>query len=279
MAGGLYFYGKIDDVFAFPIGANDTSGSGDDGASPTAYIRKVGDAAGVAPIHEPTPILLTHANYPAGAYALEITASIANGYANGEKYLVYSSLTVDAQNPTGALGGFELSVDGGIALRGSDDDNLKDLSDQIDAIPTDAMRGTDGANTTTPPTTASVADAVLEELVSDHIGTAGSLADLVDRVLDNTRILSFRKNTALNNWMFTIRDTSGAPLTGRTVTPTRILDSGSEQSMANAVSEVGSTAVYRIDISAADTNGDTGAFIFTPNAGLARTITFRTTDQ
>lgn len=136
MASGLWHYGKLDDVIPFPIGANDTSGSGDDGASPTAFVRKVGDGAGVAPVQEPTPILLSHVNYPAGCYALEITASTGNGYANEEKYLVYTSLAVDAQNPTGALGGFELSADGGVALRGADGDNLKDLSDQIDAIPT-----------------------------------------------------------------------------------------------------------------------------------------------
>lgn len=149
MAGGLWFYGKIDDVMPFPIGSNDTSGSGDDGASPTGFVRKVGDGAGVAPVHEPTPILLTHVNFPAGCYALEITASAGNGYANGEKYLVYTSLAVDAQNPTGALGGFELSADGGVALRGTDGDNLKDLSDQIDntAAPGDLMGLADDAIT------------------------------------------------------------------------------------------------------------------------------------
>lgn len=131
MASGLWHYGKLDDVIPFSIGANDTSGSGDDGGSPTAFVRKVGDGAGVAPVHEPTPILLSHVNFPAGCYALEITASAGNGYANGEKYLVYTSLAVDAQNPTGALGGFELSADGGLALRGADGDNLKDLSDDL----------------------------------------------------------------------------------------------------------------------------------------------------
>ena len=44
----------------------------------------------------------------------------------------------------------------------------------LDAIPTTAMRGTDGANTTTPPTVGAVADAVLDEAMSGHT-TAGSL--------------------------------------------------------------------------------------------------------
>ncbi len=44
------------------------------------------------------------------------------------------------------------------------------------------MRGTDGANTTTPPTANAVADQVLEELIADHSGTAGSLAERLSRI-------------------------------------------------------------------------------------------------
>lgn len=144
-----HFYGKLDDIFYFHFAANDTSGSGDDGASPVADVRLGGAAQGAAPVHSPTPILLTHANFTAGLHEIAITASIGNGYANGSPnhYSVFCSLVVDAQNPSGFVGSFELSANGGLALRGSDGDNLKDLSDQLDTIPTTAMRGTDNAST------------------------------------------------------------------------------------------------------------------------------------
>lgn len=131
MPGGMYFLKKLGDVIPFGFGSNDTSGSGDDGATPVAVVMRDGAADNAAPVHEPTPVLLTHPNVPAGSYRLLITASVGNGYVNGESYLVYCSLAVDAQNPTGFLGGFSLSANGGIALRGADNDNLKTLSDKI----------------------------------------------------------------------------------------------------------------------------------------------------
>ena len=117
-----HFYGKLDDIFYFHFAANDTSGSGDDGASPIADVRLGGAAQGATPVHSPTPILLTHANFTAGLHEIAITASAGNGYANGSPnhYAVFCSLAVDAQNPSGFVGSFELSADGGLALRGSD---------------------------------------------------------------------------------------------------------------------------------------------------------------
>ncbi len=71
------------------------------------------------------------------------------------------------------------------------------------------------------------------------------------------------KNTALNNFMFLMRDsTTDAPKTGLTVTPTRSLDGAAFTGTANAVTEV-SDGYYKIDLAAADLNGDIVALKFT----------------
>ena len=100
-------YGALDDTFYFWFAANNTSGSGDDGASPAADVRLAGAAVDAAPVYSPTPTLLSHVDYPAGAYEITITASVANGFAADNTYAVFSTLAVDSQNPTGFVGSFD----------------------------------------------------------------------------------------------------------------------------------------------------------------------------
>jgi hypothetical protein len=56
-------------------------------------------------------------------------------------------------------------------IRGADSDDLKDISDEVAALSI--------------PTAAAVADAVLEELISDHSGVAGSLAATIANMPDS----------------------------------------------------------------------------------------------
>ena len=51
-------YAAINDVVYFWFGANDTSGSGGDGASPAADVRLAGAAADAIPVYSPTPSLM-----------------------------------------------------------------------------------------------------------------------------------------------------------------------------------------------------------------------------
>ena len=101
-------YAALDDTVYFWFAANDTSGSGGDGASPAADVRLAGAAADAAPVYSPTPTLLTHANYPAGAHEIAIAATAANGFAATNTYAVFCTLTIDSQNPTGFVGSFDL---------------------------------------------------------------------------------------------------------------------------------------------------------------------------
>lgn len=101
-------YKTLADTVYFWFGANDTSGSGNDGASPACDVRLAGAAADAAPVYSPTPVLLSHASYPAGCYEVAIAATTGNGFAANNTYAVFCTLAVDSQNPTGFVGSFDL---------------------------------------------------------------------------------------------------------------------------------------------------------------------------
>lgn len=218
MPGAPHYYGKLDDTFYFWFASNDTSGSGDDGATPLADVRLAGAAAGAAPVQSPTPALLTHANFPAGLHEVAINASAGNGYANGSPnvYAVFCTLLVDAQNPSGFVGSFELSADGGIALRGSDGDTLKDLSDEIALIPTTAMRGTDSAALASVCTEARLAGLDAANLPSDIDDILALLDNKmeINKAASELWLYNAAGDTIIKKWPLTDKDGSTIVLQG-----------------------------------------------------------------
>jgi len=109
----------IADTVYFWFAANDTSGSGGDGATPLFDVREAGAAAGAIPLLSGTPTLLTHANYPAGCYEIAVAATVGNGFAADDTFAVYCTLAIDAQNPTGFVGSCTLTP---VATQASVDD-------------------------------------------------------------------------------------------------------------------------------------------------------------
>lgn len=101
-------YAELGDTLYFWFAANDTSGSGGDGATPLADVRLAGAAASAAPVFSPTPSLLTDAGYPAGCHEVAVPATTGNGFADNQTYAVFSTLAIDSQNPTGFIGSFQL---------------------------------------------------------------------------------------------------------------------------------------------------------------------------
>jgi len=118
----IHQHATIGDTLYFWFGSNNTSGSGATGTAALADVRLAGDTASAAPILSPTPTLLTHANYPLGCYEISVAATTGNGFATGSTYGVFSTLTVDAQNPTGFMGSFNLTP---IVA------NIKEISDDV----------------------------------------------------------------------------------------------------------------------------------------------------
>jgi len=101
-------HATLEDTVYFWFGANDTSGSGGDGASPVYDVRLAGAAAGAAPVLSGSATLLSHGDYPAGAHEIAIAATDGNGFAADATYAVFVTLLVDSQNPTGFAGSFTL---------------------------------------------------------------------------------------------------------------------------------------------------------------------------
>ena len=108
----MHKHAELAETVYFWFGANDTSGSGGDGASPAADVRLAGAAADAAPVLSPTPPLLRGAGYPAGCYEVAVAATEGNGFAAGNEYAVFCTLLIDSQNPTGFVGSFTLLAAG-----------------------------------------------------------------------------------------------------------------------------------------------------------------------
>jgi len=104
----MHQHRTLEDTVYFWFASNDTSGSGDDGATPLCDVRLAGATITDAPILSPTPALISHVNYPAGCYEVAVAATDANGFAATNTYAVFCALTVDSQNPTGFVGSFTL---------------------------------------------------------------------------------------------------------------------------------------------------------------------------
>ena len=130
-------YIALGDTTYLWFASNDTKGSGGDGASPAADVRLAGAAADAAPVHSPTPVLLSHANYPAGAYEIAIAATAGNGFATNNVYAVFCTLAIDAQNPTGFVGSFDLkpvkaTLDGEkVALSDATETQIDDIENAV----------------------------------------------------------------------------------------------------------------------------------------------------
>lgn len=117
----------IGDTVFFWFGANDTSGSGGDGATPLFDVREAGAAAGAAPLISGTPTLLTEASYPAGCFEVAVIATIGNGFAADDTFGVFATLAIDSQNPTGFIGSCTLTP---LAKEGA----LQTVDDNVDSI-------------------------------------------------------------------------------------------------------------------------------------------------
>jgi len=129
------------------------------------------------------------------------------------------------------------------------------------AIATDARaviqtEATDALNAYDPPTNAEME---ARTLVAASYATATALA-LVAADLP----VKITKNTAFTNWVFKMVDSTDhvTPEIGLTITATRSLDGAEFASCANAATEI-SNGWYKIDLAAADVNGNSVILRFT----------------
>ena len=91
---------------------NDTEGSAADGSSPAVAVRRCGDSASADPVLTPTPVLLSASAYPNGCYEVAVEATEENGFAAGETYAVFATVSVDDEDPVGLIGEFAVVAEG-----------------------------------------------------------------------------------------------------------------------------------------------------------------------
>ena len=102
-------HATLEDTVYFGFAANLTSGAAGDGTTPLFDVRLGGDTSSAAPILSGTPTLLTHANYSDGCYEVAVAATAANGFAAGNTYLVFVTLTISSVTPAAMVGTFKLA--------------------------------------------------------------------------------------------------------------------------------------------------------------------------
>jgi hypothetical protein len=98
----------LGDTIYFWFAVNDVTGAAGDGANPLYDVRLAGAAANAAPVLSGTPTLLTHANYSDGLFEIAVAATTGNGFAAGNEYAVFCTLTISTVNPAGFVGSVKL---------------------------------------------------------------------------------------------------------------------------------------------------------------------------
>lgn len=122
------------------------------------------------------------------------------------------------------------------------------------------------------------------EALRDNEGTAGAgltaiptvarvtLVDTTTAVTNAVAVSSnIKKNQALSGFSFLLVDTSGDPVTGRTVTATRSIDGAAFGACTNSVTEI-SAGGYTISLSAADLNGNSILLKFAASGAKTRFV-------
>lgn len=77
---------------------------------------------------------------------------------------------------------------------------------------------------------------------------------------------------AISGFSFPMFDATGALKTGETVTATRSIDGASFASCTNSAAEIGTTGVYKIDLSTSDLDGSRVLLKFTSGSALPQII-------
>ena len=206
-------HATLEDTVYYYFGANDTSGSGNDGASAAAHVRLAGAAAGAAPVLSPTPTLLSHASFPAGCYEVPVAATAANGFTATNSYAVFCTLAVDGQNPTGFIGSFMLDPIIANIKEVSDDSTAADnlelslengtagyVASDLKYLDGTAQRATDLAE-------------IAQYLIANSVTLSANvdLGSIIGQLLDNGTAWSYDRTTDSQE---AIRDQVGSAIAG-----------------------------------------------------------------
>lgn len=180
----------IEGTVYFWFAANLTTGAAGDGATPLFDVRLAGAAADAAPVLSGTPTLLTHANYTDGLHEIAVAATSGNGFAAGNEYAVFCTLTISSVNPAGFVGSFKLVASGdtlhSAAARIMDITDASRIKADLDTIKAQAV--TCGAGVTVGVyvggTGAAALEATAQEILTDTGTTLDGKLNTIDDFLD-----------------------------------------------------------------------------------------------
>ena len=181
------------------------------------------------------------------------------------KVPVYAYDTSSNNDPkTGDAGNItaEISIDGGASAATND------------ANPTE-IDATDHPGIYLFDTTA--AEMTGDLIVITPVSSTGNI-ELAPVVITTRSRTGFKKNTAYSNLTFEMLDTADGRTrkTGETVSGNVSLDGAAFAGLTNSVSEIGSSGRYKVDLAAADVNGDHVHLYFTASNSIPLDIKFKT---
>lgn len=221
-------HATIGDTVYFWFGANDTSGSGGDGASVAADVREAGAAAAAAPLLSPTPTLLSHADYPAGCYEIAVAATVGNGFAADDTFGVFCTLAIDSQNPTGFIGSCTLTPLATSAAQTTAQNDL-DLITGADGATLATAQGNYAPNVVIP---ASLAEFTARSLPSADYVVVGDTIAGVTLVTTTTTNSDMRGTDGANT---TVPDAAGVAPTAAEIVTAMEADGGDLSSIIEAL--------------------------------------------
>jgi hypothetical protein len=161
---------------------NDIQGAGF--SSSTDSLEAIRDRGDAAWITATSPVLLQTTTI--ATLATQTSFTLTAGSADDDAYNGYLIVVTDSATSTqkavgeisdytGSTRTVTLSADPGIFTMA--------VGDTVDIIAVPVMRGTDNANTTTPPTALAIADQVWDEAQTDHT-TSGSFGEIASEIAD-----------------------------------------------------------------------------------------------
>jgi hypothetical protein len=218
-------------------------------SAPSRTLSEPGVEPATPPTVEEIAAQIT-SDHGSGSY---LTADVSDLPTNAELTTALSDLPTNAELTT-ALSDLPTNAELATALGTADDATLAAIA---------ALNNLSAAQVN-----AEVDTAITDAALATAASLAAVAADLPSRIT---------KNTALAAFSFVMVSSSDhvTPTASLTVTATRSLDGGAFAACANAVSEIGS-GWYKIDLAAADLNGDVVALKFTATGADACNLTIPT---
>ena len=197
----------------------------------------------------------------AAALKADAVTEIQSGLMLASSYTAPDNSTISAISTTIGAAGAGLTAIGDTRLNNLDAAVSTRLATAGYTAPDNASASSAASSAATAATQATNA---ASQTTAANIRTAVGLAaaNLDSQLGAIPTTFRLKKNTAFSGFSLVMFNTSGVAATGKTVSGSVSIDGGTFGTLTNSVSEIGSGA-YKVNLAAADTNGNDLLFLFT----------------